>query len=443
MSNMNELRYLVDVAKDPALASARKKFKKGVKKLNGVLKKKLVRGTRKTSEFIIKTAWQRDISGNQIIKYEQFDPQLATVCVVSVRPEHLGGQVILVDGQHTSMMDIIGECDQELDTLELHHSPTATLDEINEIEGRLYKALNTQNKKLSKLDIIRVDIFLNETYAIRFENILKLCNLNVDGIGAPTGDIISGTGARIIKTIEQYGEDHSQYIVQAVNFMRDTWGSENNPLLDIRDDMIHGLTTLFAFIDNVGNIDGGSPQGLCDKKAKLKLWMQTKMREISMRKFHHNTGGGNTHFKIVHNIIEEYNYWKHSKKISKQYLHDNGILDSNVILTKKQRKALPSFPSDINIFEEKSANLSVIDIGGTKKWEQTISIINDNFDIGEEFTYPQVRDHIYPVRSKEFSFKSEESFKGTILRELQDLEKKGLIYLHANEGRSGRYSRLR
>ena len=156
MSNMEELRYLKDVANDPALANAKRKFKKGVKKLNGVLKKKLKKGTRKSSEFKIKRVWQRDISGNQIVKYEQFDPELATICVVSVRPESLGGDVILVDGQHTGMMDIFGECNQDLDTLELHHSPDATIEEVEEAEARLYKALNTQQKKLSKLSLIHI-----------------------------------------------------------------------------------------------------------------------------------------------------------------------------------------------------------------------------------------------------------------------------------------------
>ena len=192
MSNYEELRYLTDVANDPALENAKRRFKKGIKKLNDKLKKKLKKGVRKSSEFQIKKVWQRGISGNSIISYEQFDPELATVCVVSVRPEHLGGGIILVDGQHTGLMDIFGECDQELDTLELHHSSTATLEEVQKREAELYKLLNTKQKKLSKLDIIRVDIFLEEDYARTFENILKACNLNIDGIGATKGDIIPG-----------------------------------------------------------------------------------------------------------------------------------------------------------------------------------------------------------------------------------------------------------
>lgn len=349
MSNMDELRYLADVANDPSLAEAKRKFKKGVKKL----KKKLVRGTRKSSELKTARKWNRTISGNAIIKYNQFDPELATVIVVSVRPDHLGGDVVVVDGQHTGMMDIFGECDQDLDTLELHHDGNATLDEVQEAEARLYKALNTQRKNPSKLDIIRNDIFLGELYAIQFENILKLCNLNVDGIGAVDGDVISGSGARIIKTIEQFGDDFSRYISCAVSFMRDTWGSDDNPLLDIRDDMIHGITTLFVFLDKVGKIEGGSPQGLNGKKKQILMWMTSEMGKTSMRKYYHNTAGGNTQFKIVHNIVHEYNFWAEENAptmtITREYLHLNGILDPTKLISDKERKNLPSFPADIQL----------------------------------------------------------------------------------------------
>lgn len=349
MSNMDELRYLTDVANDPSLAEAKRKFKKGIKKL----KKKLVRGTRKSSELKTARKWNRTISGNAIIKYSQFDPELATVIVVSVRPDHLGGDVVVVDGQHTGMMDILGECDQDLDTLELHHDENATLEEVQEAEARLYKALNTQRKNPSKLDIIRNDIFLEEPYAIQFENILKLCNLNVDGIGAVDGDVISGSGARIIKTIEQFGDDFSSYIPRAVSFMRDTWGSDDNPLLDIRDDMIHGLTTFFVFLDKAGKIEGGTQNGLNGKKKQILIWMNSEMGKTSMRKYYHNTAGGNTHFKIAHNIIEEYNFWAEENAstmtITRDYLHLNGILDPTKLISKEERKNLPTFPADIKI----------------------------------------------------------------------------------------------
>ncbi len=347
MTTMEELRYLRDVANDPALEIARRKFKKGLKKL----RKKLKKGTRKSSELKIKREWQRNISGNAIVKYQQFDPQLATVIVVSVRPEHLGGDVLIIDGQHTAMMDILGECDHDHDTLELHHDENASLEEVEAAEATLYKALNTQNKKLSKLDIIRVDLFLNEPYAILFNGILNLCGLNIDGLGDADGDIVPGQGSRMILTVNEFGDRFSNYISRSVSFMRDTWGSEDNPLQEVRDDMIYGLTTLFVFLDKAGTIEGGSENGLNGKRKKVLYWMKCEMGKTSMRKYLNNSAGGQVNSKIVHNIIQEYNYWAEENDptltISKDYLHSNGIHDPNIFMTKEDRKKLPTFPRDI------------------------------------------------------------------------------------------------
>ena len=355
MSNMDELRYLKDVANDPALENARRKFKKGINKL----RKRLKRGTRKSSELKIKREWQRNISGNAIVKYKQFDPELATILVVSVRPEHLGGDILLIDGQHTAMMDLIGECDHKHDTLELHHSPTASIEDVEKAEAALYKALNTQNKKLTKLDIIRVDLFLKEGYATTFNGILTQNNLNIDGLGNSDGDIIPGSGSRFIKmvidtgsnTLTPYGDRFSHYIGRAVSFMRDQWGTEENPLKELRDDMIFGLTTLFVFLDYAGRIEGGTDNGLNGKKKKVQCWMNSQMGKTSMRKYTNNTAGGHVNFKLVYNIIKEYNYWAEENDktltISKDYLHRNGIWDPTKLLEKEDKRELPSFPKDI------------------------------------------------------------------------------------------------
>lgn len=349
MSNIEVLRSLDEIVNDNSFFKAKSSFKKGFKPG----KEKLRKNTRKPKELKVSKAYQRAISAAAIVKYRQFDPSLATVVVVSVRPQRLGGEIVVVDGQHTAMMGLLSGEDIDLDTLELHHSEDATLQEVQEAEARLFDELNTKRKNPSKLDLIRTGIFLKDIDALRFEQILKACNLQVDGIGAESGDLIgSNGGARIIKTIEQYGEDYASYIVRAVNFMRDTWGSEENPLQEIRDDMIHGLTTLFVFIDYVGKIKGGSPQGLNGKKAQLLIWMNKHMGNSSMRKYYHNTAGGNTQFKIVHKIIQEYNWWAEENAatlvISKDYLHQNGITDPEKIMTKQEAAALPKFPRDIS-----------------------------------------------------------------------------------------------
>lgn len=349
MSNSEVLRSLFEISNDNSFAKAKNSFKKGFKPG----KQKLVKNTRKPSELKISKSYQRSISSAAIMNYRQFDPSLATVIVVSVRPQCLGGDILVVDGQHTAMMGLLSQEDVDLDTLELHHAEDSSLEEVQEAEARLFDELNTKRKNPTRIDLIRTGIFLRRVDALRFEQILKACNLQIDGIGSENGDTVtSNTGARIIKAIDQYGEDYASYIVRAVNFMRDTWGSEQNPLTEIRDDMIHGLTALFVFLDHAGKVKGGSPQGLNGKKKQILTWMIKYMGNTSMRKYYHNTAGGNTHYKIVHNIIKEYNYWAEENAptliISKDYLHQNGIIDPERIMTVQEAAMLPRFPKDIS-----------------------------------------------------------------------------------------------
>ena len=155
MTYMNGLRYLTDVVKDPAFAKVRKNFTKGFAKdpKTGEIKKALRKGRRKSSEFIIKPEWQRNIKPSQIEDFGQFDAQLATYCVVSVRPPKYGGLVIEVDGQHTATCDIFGETNAWIDTLELHHDENSTLEDIEILrfleKGYKVKMIKMSNKSLA------------------------------------------------------------------------------------------------------------------------------------------------------------------------------------------------------------------------------------------------------------------------------------------------------
>jgi hypothetical protein len=357
---MSELRMLTDIVNDPSLAEVRKKFKTGIAKdRNGNVKKRLIRGCRRSSEFAIPPSIQRKISGNAIISYKQFDPQLATVVVASVRPEKLGGGLIDIDGQHTALMGILSGEDPELDTLELHHDPDASLEEVMEQEGILFKKLNTERKNPSKLDVIRVDIFLGKEEAIRFETVLNACGIQVDGLGDPDGDVLSTkSGSRIIKTVEQYGESYSACIVAACNLIRQHWADPTTGRVsDMRDDLIHGLTTFLAMIKYAGKVKGYAGNGLDEKKEFVTSWLNTHMGSTSMRKYHHNSGGGNTHFKIAHTILNEYNWWVEGKapkmSISHDYFHKHGVLDPSVVMPQLDANGnkvnIPSFPADIKI----------------------------------------------------------------------------------------------
>lgn len=71
---------------------------------------------------------------------------------------------------------------------------------------------------------------------------------------------------------------------------------------------------------------------------------------------------------------------------------------------------------------------------------KTLHILKLTYDSGEEFKYSDVREIVYPIRSRLSTFKSQDSFDGTILRELQVLEGLNYLKFHAKEGRPGVYS---
>ena len=79
--------------------------------------------------------------------------------------------------------------------------------------------------------------------------------------------------------------------------------------------------------------------------------MNSEMGKTSMRKYTNNTAGGWVNFKILYNIIEEYNYWAEANDktltISKDYLHRNGIYNPSIYLEKDDKKNLPTFPRDV------------------------------------------------------------------------------------------------
>ena len=76
--------------------------------------------------------------------------------------------------------------------------------------------------------------------------------------------------------------------------------------------------------------------------------------------------------------------------------------------------------------------------------ELTYKTISENFGVNENFTAQQVYDSVRTLRFAMYQFKSEKSYRGTILAELQALRDDGrLRFLADCGGRRGTYCRLR
>lgn len=278
--------------------------------------------------------YQRQFSAMALNDYQQFDRQLARDIVISIRPKHLGGAKMVIDGQHTTGLAICSGDLEEVPCRVLHHPEHFSLMDCIEAESRLFHSYNTKRKNPTAIDKIRAGLCFDDPKAILFNEILESCNLQIDGLGdLPSGDELASTGAaRFIKTVEQYGDDYRPYIVKAVNYIRRIFGGPN---FKYRDDLIHGLTTLLVFLDEARDKKGVKLNG---RRIAMLAWLEMSWKHVGIQPIVHNTGGGNSHYKIVHKFVEYYNNTaEKNMAISKEFLHMNGIWDEHKIESRKER----------------------------------------------------------------------------------------------------------
>ena len=277
--------------------------------------------------------YQRQFSVSALNSYRQYNPQLARHIVWAQRPQRLGGQRPTIDGQHTAGLGIYAG-QTSMRSLCLVHPEDRTLEECIEVESRLFHAYNTARKNPTRIDVYRAGLCFDDPEAIRFQDILESCNLKIEGLGDEHGDeFATTTASRFIKTIEQYGDTHRAYIPKAVNFIRRHWGKKSDH--KYRDDFIHGLVTLLVFLDEGRDCKGAR---LKQKRTDMLEWMETIMPFCAIREFTNNTAGGNTQYKIAHNIVEKFNGADAYLSIGRDLLHKNGIWnEAEVIKTRKER----------------------------------------------------------------------------------------------------------
>ena len=154
--------------------------------------------------------YQRQFSALALNDYKQFNRELARPIVISIRPKHLGGAKMVIDGQHTAGLAI---CSGDL----LYLPEEYNLMECIERESRLFHAYNTKRKNPTAIDKIRAGLCFDDPKAVLFNDILESCNLQIDGLGdLPNGDELASSGAaRFIKTVDQFGDEYRPYIVRA------------------------------------------------------------------------------------------------------------------------------------------------------------------------------------------------------------------------------------
>lgn len=276
--------------------------------------------------------YQRLFKHDSFKKFGQFDKQLAQRPLIAIRPKRLGGDILAIDGQHTvGFARYAGDID-EMPCVVLRHPENRTLEDCIKIEATLFFTINTNPQSPSAIDKYRAGLCFGDPEAQNFDDALDNAGLHIEGLGRIDGDEFASKGAaRFIKCVKQYFKVHKGEITDAVNFIRRTWGAKalkDGIEFKYRDDLIHGITTLLVFLKLGRDKEGKRLNG---KAKKLKLWMENEMPKKKIAHYIRGTAGGNTQYKIVHNIIAEYNSTSDGCTISHQFLHENGIWDEQFI----------------------------------------------------------------------------------------------------------------
>jgi hypothetical protein len=125
-----------------------------------------------------------------LTKYGVFNLSLCIPTIISRRPSNLqdlSGDYI-IDGQHKAMKYLSSGCNLGFPVEVLTHDPDASYKEVLIAEALLFKSLNTQRSKLTKIDELRSDLVYGEPFAVHIECVMKALNLQCDRFGSDKKD---------------------------------------------------------------------------------------------------------------------------------------------------------------------------------------------------------------------------------------------------------------
>lgn len=218
-----------------------------------------------SGELKVSSLYQRMLSTSCIKKYKKLDLKLLIPAVVARRPEGLGNNSgdWLIDGQHKAVLHYLsGVADNSVSfpAMVYEHNEDSTLQECEEIEAEIFFALNTQRKKLSKIDEIRAGVVFKDQTSLWVERILTGYHLHIDGFGYDGEDGIelkSFNQFYLTLTVDYPAEDpESQRRLAAGNWMwaqmfHNSFGGSRAVDTYVTGPMFRTCCLLAQFIDDV------------------------------------------------------------------------------------------------------------------------------------------------------------------------------------------------
>ena len=218
----------------------------------------------KVKDLLTDSKYQRLIHKKFIETANGFNPDLARPLVVAIRPEALGGEYVIVDGQHTACLAAVyldGDGEQEIPCQipeVLQHPEDRTLEECIQVESDFFVKLNYLRNNPSAIARLRAGVARKEVKSLEWEATFNSIGIHVEKVGYSDGPEVYGL-AKLKTCINKYGSTYTKQAIETyANTIKYTTSEAwSNPLLG---GLVLGLAAAYHFADNYAG-DGATKDG--------------------------------------------------------------------------------------------------------------------------------------------------------------------------------------
>lgn len=240
-------------------------------------------------------SYQRFISKNTIQKARRLKLALFQPLVVYKRPESLGGQYSVVDGQHKAIMAILGMGpDYEIPCIVHYHVSDTSLKKCIQIEAQMFEELNMSRKNATSLDKYRAGIAYGDSESLKFEESLISVGAYVENLGDTEYGVLVKGWVKLKAAWTQYGIKHTK---NAVDFLKPIY-AETYDKNYIDGSLVYAL----AAVNHLKNNHLGTL-----KEQGLNTFLMKYFHKTSNRQWVANSAGNNDYIIIARRIVDKSN----------------------------------------------------------------------------------------------------------------------------------------
>ena len=248
--------------------------------------------------------YQRLINHTFIKKAKVFDPSLARPLVISQRPTSLGGQYVIVDGQHTACLAAVyldGDGEQEIPCQipeDLKHPENRTLEECIQVEALFFDKLNYLRNNPSAIARLRSGVASRNPKSLEWEATFQGIGVHVEKVGDPDGPEVYGL-AKLQTAINKYGRTYTkQAVATYTNTIR--YSTSDIWKYPLQGGLVLGLSAAYHFADNYAG-GGRTKEGFLE-------FLSTKLTMKAPKEWTEKTSGVIMDQLVVEDkLVDSYN----------------------------------------------------------------------------------------------------------------------------------------